>query len=108
MNFTYTPKQCQAAHALEDDIIDLSASVEELEFLLNAVDDKVFEPVFSEENLNVLAYKVKHAAPGITLALDCLYNIKEVLERMNQGIRQSEAEEKTLCADTHQNVAQRA
>lgn len=91
MNLTYTPEQCQAARLLEDDIIQLRMDAEKLRFLIDVLDTEVFDPARMEENspATMWAHAVKHNAPGIDLAGDTILRVMEILERMNQGIRQS-------------------
>lgn len=90
MNLTYTPEECQAARLLESDIIQLSADAEKLKFLIDTLDLEVFDPARMEEsNPASVAHAVKYNAPGIGLAGDTILRVMEILERMNQGIRQS-------------------
>lgn len=90
MNLTYTPEQCQAARLLEDDIIQLRMDAEKLRFLVDVLDSEVFDPARIEKKSPAsLVHAVKYNAPGIDLADDCITRMMEVLERMNQGIRQS-------------------
>lgn len=87
MNLTYTPEQCQAARALEDEIVRLEEETEKLKFLIDTVDYEVFEPArVRDVNPTVTSCDVKRNAPGMLLALDCLNRINGALERMNQGI----------------------
>lgn len=91
MNLTYTPEQCQAARLLEDDIIQLRMDAEKLKFLVDVLDSEVFDPArIEKKSLASLVHAVKHNAPGIELADDTIVRMMEVLERMNQGIQQSQ------------------
>lgn len=108
MDATYTPEQCQAICALEDDIVKLNETAEKLRFLIDVVEEAVFQPAFSKDDCCLLVNEVNRHMPGMMIVDDCLCTIEGLLGRMNKVIQQRESRKKALCITADQSTMQRA